>query len=217
MQSWFVVFRPKETSTPIQRGNNFSAPHALREIAGSWEVTFDPKWGGPDTPVKFERLSDWSTHPDQRLRFYSGTAVYKKTIELSADDIQTRNGRLTLDLGQVAVMARVQVNGMDCGIAWKPPYRVDISTAARPGHNSVEIHVVNLWINRMIGDEHLPEDSKWIDAETLAEWPEWFQNGSKRTSGRYTFTTAKHYKKESPLSSSGLLGPVKLQKLEFPD
>jgi len=109
------------------------------------------------------------------------------------------------------VMARVRVNGQDCGIAWKPPYRVDISAAARAGKNELEISVVNLWINRLIGDEQLPLDGNWKDFETLLEWPAWFQNGTPRTSGRYTFTSCRHYRKDTPLVPSGLLGPVTLR------
>ena len=87
---------------------------------------------------------------------------------------------------------------------------MDITSAARPGKNELEIDVVNLWINRMIGDEQLPEDSNWKDFETLVEWPEWFKAGKPRPSRRYTFTTCKHYKKDSPLDSSGLLGDDEL-------
>ena len=63
----------------------------------------------------------------------------------------------------------------------------------------------------MIGDEQLPDDCHWLNSETLAEWPEWFTSGKPRPSGRYTFTTCKHYRKDSPLVPSGLLGPVTLQ------
>jgi hypothetical protein len=72
--------------------------------------------------------------------------------------------------------------------------------------------VVNLWVNRMIGDEHLPLDGNWKDFETLLEWPEWFRKGEPRSSGRYTFTTARHYQKDTPLVPSGLLGPVTIQQ-----
>jgi hypothetical protein len=104
----------------------------------------------------------------------------------------------------------VKVNGKSCGIAWKPPYQVDITDAVRPGENSLEIQVVNLWVNRLIGDEQLPLDSKWKNFEQLAEWPDWFKEGKIRPSGRYTFTSCRHYTKDSPLQPSGLLGPVRI-------
>ena len=65
-----------------------------------------------------------------------------------------------LDLGKVEVMAEVKLNGKDLGILWKVPYQVDVTTALHPGENHLELRVVNLWINRQIGDENLPEDSK---------------------------------------------------------
>ncbi len=216
MQSWFVVFRKRGGALNTGAGKNFTRPRALREITGGWQVTFDPKWGGPKQPVSFEKLTDWSKHANPGVRYYSGTAVYRKTIELSESEASGREGRLLLDLGTVAVMARVRLNSAECGIAWKPPYRVDITRAARPGKNEMEIDVVDLWINRMIGDEQLPEDSNWLNFETLAEWPAWFKAGAPRPSGRYTFTSCKHYKKDSPLVPSGLLGPVSLRCRESP-
>jgi hypothetical protein len=80
----------------------------------------------------------------------------------------------------------------------------------QPGANDVEVSVVNLWINRLIGDEQLPLDAHWKDFETLLEWPDWFTAGKPRPSGRYTFSSCRHYQKDSPLVPSGLLGPVKV-------
>ncbi|HPA18422.1 MAG TPA: glycosyl hydrolase [Verrucomicrobiae bacterium] len=213
MQSWFVVFRKSGGGGIADRGRNFISPRRLREIKGGWRATFDPKWGGPAGPVALDALSDWSQHGDPRVRYYSGTAVYQQTFELSGSEASGEGTRLMLDLGRVEVMARVRLNGIECGIAWKPPYRVDITRAARPGKNDLEIDVVNLWINRMIGDEQLPEDGNWRDFETLLEWPEWFRTGASRSSGRRTFTTCRHYKKDSPLVPSGLFGPVTLQAM----
>ena len=107
-------------------------------------------------------------------------------------------------------MAQVFLNGKDCGIVWKAPYRVDISEALKPGENELDIKVVNTWVNRMIGDEQLPLDANWKNWETLREWPDWFLEGRKSPTGRYTFTTGRHYQKNSPLQRSGLLGPVRI-------
>ena len=211
MQSWFVVFRAAIGDAARSEQANFSMPRALRQIAGQWQVGFDPRWGGPAEAVAFDNLTDWSKHPDSHIHYYSGTATYRKSLTLSRQEVSGKEGRLLLDLGAVEVMARVRLNGQECGIAWKPPYLVDIATAARAGANELEIDVVNLWINRMIGDEQLPEDSNWKDSETLTAWPDWFKARQSRPSGRFTFTTCKHYTKDSPLAPSGLLGPVTLK------
>ncbi len=87
---------------------------------------------------------------------------------------------------------------------------MDITRALIPGQNELEVEVVNTWVNRMIGDEQLPTDAQWKDWETLVEWPDWFKQGRRSSTGRYTFTTARHYEKDSPLQPSGLLGPVRI-------
>jgi hypothetical protein len=80
---------------------------------------------------------------------------------------------------------------------------VDISKALKAKNNELEIEVVNLWANRLIGDEQLPDDGV-----SNGKWPEWLLEGQARTSGRYTFASHRHYRKDSPLLESGLLGPV---------
>lgn len=213
MQSWFVVFRNSSRLAPRDGGTkNFLSRSERTTLAGPWQVSFEPKWGGPAKPVTFEKLEDWSKHTDATIRYYSGTAVYRTTFTNHESPVV--NHRLFLDLGSVEVMARVRLNGKDCGIAWKPPYLVDITDAVRAGSNDLEIAVVNLWINRMIGDEQLPLDANWKDFETLLEWPDWFKSGKPRPSGRYTFSSCRHYKKDSPLVPSGLLGPVTLRVAE---
>ncbi len=212
MQSWFVVFRKNRSPAPQAAGaTNFPLLTERLALPGPWQGSFDPKWGGPDKPVAFGELVDWSKHADPCIRYYSGTAVYHTSISITEKDLAADTRRLFLDLGAVEVIASVRLNGKDCGIAWKPPYRVDVTDTVQAGSNDLEIAVVNLWINRMIGDEQLPPDGNWKDFETLLEWPDWFKTGEARPSGRYTFSSCRHYTKDSPLVSSGLLGPVTIR------
>ncbi len=214
MQSWFVVFRKKK-STGSSNSKNFPEYHAITDINGPWQIGFDSKWGGPAKPVTFDSLSDWSKHADLGIRYYSGTAAYEKTFILSVSQLSQSTPTL-LDLGQVEIIAQVRVNDKECGITWKPPYRVDISHAVKPGLNKLEIDVVNLWANRLIGDEQLPEDCDWIDWQVLKEWPEWFRKDDiHRPTERYTFTTVKVFDKADTLYPSGLIGPVQILKPTF--
>jgi len=179
------------------------------EIPGPWEVQFDPKWGGPGL-VTFNKLEDWSQRSETGVRYYSGTAIYRKTFSLAGSHVPSQNSRTLLDLGQVAVMAEVTLNGANLGILWKPPFQVDVTGIIKPGPNTLEVKVVNLWINRQIGDEQLPEDSQRNPNGTLKEWPQWVQEGKSSPTGRYTFTSWRLWKKDDPLAASGLLGPVVL-------
>jgi len=174
------------------------------EIAGPWSVEFEPKWGGP-AKVTFEKLEDWSKRPEDGIKYYSGAATYRTTFQ---SKIENSRAKIYLDLGKVAVMAEVRLNGKDLGILWKPPYRMDVTDAIKDGENMLEVKVVNLWINRQIGDELLPEDSERKDDGTLKKWPQWLLDGKPSPTGRFTFTSWRLWKKDSPLQESGLLGPV---------
>ena len=114
-------------------------------------------------------------------------------------------------------MAIVKVNGKELGILWKKPYRIDITNAVHEGGNSLELTVVNLWPNRLIGDANLPEDCTWSDIETgaakpvmqsLKEYPQWLREGKKSPTGRFAFSIIKVWSKDDALRKSGLLGPV---------
>jgi len=119
-----------------------------------------------------------------------------------------------LDLGNVQVLAQVKLNGKDLGILWKTPFRVDVTDAVQSGDNALEIRVTNNWVNRLIGDEQLPEDSRRHPGGNLVEWPKWLQEGKPSPTGRHTFSTWRHWSKDSPLMESGLLGPVTVRATE---
>jgi hypothetical protein len=108
-------------------------------------------------------------------------------------------------------MAEVHLNGKNLGILWNPPYRVEVTDCIQPGDNELEIRVVNLMINRMIGDEQLPEDSERNEDGTLKQWPQWLLDGKRSPTGRLTFTSWRLWPKDAPLQTSGLLGPVTVQ------
>ncbi|HML74654.1 MAG TPA: glycosyl hydrolase [Anaerohalosphaeraceae bacterium] len=178
-------------------------------LQGPWDVKFAPGLGVPENMV-FEDLMSWSEHSEQGVKYFSGAATYRKTFDFkpaTMSDPQIKS-IITLDLGKVAVIAEVSLNGRNMGILWKPPYRVDITDAIKSGQNNLEIRVVNLPVNRMLGDELLPEDSDRNANGTLKQWPQWLQDGKPSPTGRFTFTSWRLWKKGEPLQDSGLLGPV---------
>ncbi|MDR2037678.1 MAG: glycosyl hydrolase [Bacteroidales bacterium] len=194
-ESYFIIFRKEGIPS---NGKNFVPKQLLKTLDSKWEVSFDPAWGGPESTI-FEQLTDWTQHPDPGIRYYSGTAVYKQNFDLP----EKNNGKIYLNLGKVKNMARVRINGKEAGTIWTTPWQVDITGMVRSKNNQLEIEVVNLWPNRLIGDEQLPDDGI-----RNGQWPDWITKGTPRNSGRYTFSTYKHYHKDSPLLESGLMGPV---------
>jgi hypothetical protein len=177
------------------------------EISGSWNLTFPPNWGAPESAT-FDSLKSWTDSTDEGIKYFSGTATYTKEIDIPAADLGSGHS-LWLDLGRVKNLAEVSLNGKSLGILWKPPFRVDLTGAAKPGKNHLEIKITNLWPNRLIGDEQLPDDRQW-NGKRLREWPQWMLDGKPSPTGRYTFTTWHHWTKDAALLESGLIGPVKL-------
>ncbi|MCI4591754.1 glycoside hydrolase [Sphingobium sp. BYY-5] len=187
----FVVLR-----TPATKGEHQVTPlvkKRLADISGGWALSFPAEHGGPAS-LNLERLSSWTESVDPSVRYYSGVGTYRKTITISSD---WRKGgqRLQLDLGEVADLAEVRVNGRVAGIAWKPPYGVDISDFVRPGRNELEIEVANVWRNRLVGDQQ-------PGAKPVAFTSQPAGGGFSALGGIID--------KDTPLLPSGLLGPVLL-------
>jgi hypothetical protein len=182
---------------------------ARTTIEGPWKATF-PVGPGNARQLALPQLTPWNLHAEEAIRHFSGTATYARTLVIPAELLGKDRG-LYLDLGRVAIMARVKLNGQDLGVLWKAPYRVAIDQAARPGENTLEVEVTNLWINRLIGDENLPEDSDRNKNGTLKRWPDWLLEGKPSPAGRQTFTSWRLWRKDATLQESGLIGPVTLE------
>ncbi len=190
-ESVFVVFRD-EAAAP-SRTVAKATTTTLTTLTGAWDVNFPPNLGAPAS-VRFDTLDSWSTHADNGIRFFSGTATYAKSVPVTAAWLQG-GSRLLIDLGRVADVAEVVVNGRSLGTVWAPPYQVDITEAVRAGDNRIEIRVTNQWTNRIAGDNAAPEGQKVLNLPS----PPPGRGGRGGPGGR-----------QPVLPPSGLLGPVTL-------
>lgn len=177
----FIVFREKasqgEWTAPAMKSVD------LTRLEGPWPVRFEPGRGAPPAAI-LPALMSWPQSDDPGIRYFSGAATYTKQVDVPAAWLASGQ-RVQLDLGEVRELASVSVNGKPVGTAWHAPYRLDITDVLRRGKNRIDIKVVNLWPNRLIGDK---------------------QPGAKPVA----FAPMSPYKAESPLLPSGLLGPVRL-------
>lgn len=181
--SVFVVFR-KTTSNFVPAPPPATLPVPL-EIAGSWTVDFE---NGP-TGVAFPQLRSWSVHEDAAIRHFAGNARYRTTFQVPAG-WRASGGRAEIELGDLAAIAEVWLNGQPLGVTWSQPFRVDASAALRDGDNELVVEVTNTWHNRLVADAQLPP-------------------GERSTRTNVTVTMGKPFA-QSELLPSGLLGPVKL-------
>jgi hypothetical protein len=191
--SVIVVFNHAiSQSTQGTAVQNYPDLKTVTQLTGEWQVSFDTAWGGPAS-VSFPSLLDWSQHADERIKYYSGTAVYNKTFNM--DDEPQRDKKHFLELGSVkdVGIAEIMINGKNKGIVWTSPFRVDISNELKKGSNRLEVKVVNSWYNRVAGDQISPERKQFTKTNIML-------NHDFR--GRPI--------EKILLEPSGLLGPVKI-------
>lgn len=189
--STFVIFRKRidARSAGKTKTNYPVTDEVLHTLSGPWEVSFDPKWGGPEKVV-FDQLLDWTMRPEFGIKHYSGTSLYRKRFDLST--AHAKGARVLLDLGELHEVAAVRLNGVDLGVVWAKPATVELTGALKASDNDLEITVVNLWPNRLIGDEGLPKES------------------------RLTETNIHKFNSSTPLLPSGLIGPVRILSVKEP-
>ena len=158
-------------------------------LEGAWTVDFDPKWGAP-AQVRFPKLISWTDHENQGVKYYSGAGFYTRTINVPDDWLASGRG-VYLDLGDVRELAEVFVNGKTAGVLWKAPFRADITSLVKPGANELKIEVMNMWINRLVGDQDLPAEKRFTRTNITFD-------GYRGKPGTWQVQPA------------GLLGPVRL-------
>jgi hypothetical protein len=184
-ESVFVVFQ--KTASQTESTVSERKIHDSQKIEGAWALSFPDNWGAPKQ-VTLNNLLSWSNHPDEGVKYFSGTATYSKEIEIKKE-WKKPDAAILLDLGTVKDIAVVSVNGIEIDTLWKAPYQVDISKAAKVGKNKLEIKVTNQWDNRIAGDSKLPKEQKILQ----------IASGGIRFGG------------DPKPKESGLLGPVVLR------
>jgi hypothetical protein len=179
--SWFIIFRKKALTKVNDESVNFPLARTVMELSGSWNVSFNGEFGAPHNTV-FDALHDWTSDANEAIKYFSGTAVYKKEFNWE----NQKEGRYFIDLGQLESMATVKLNGKELATVWRVPYRVDISKELKPGRNDLEVEVTNSWWNRVVGDAQ-PGAARYTWAATTVRW-----------------------NAKSELMPAGLLGPVRI-------
>jgi hypothetical protein len=198
--------------TPVETRHATSLQQqTAQKIDGAWDVTFYPKLDRP-FKKKLPELVDFSKQNDDKLKYFSGTAIYQKDFKIP----RTKDSKIILDLGQLFDMATVEINGAEVGILWFPPFKIDITDYVKAGTNALKISITNTWANRLIGDEQYPADFEWgtdrgEEGRAMKAFPGWFLRNEPRTEqGRKTFNLWYYYRKDSELRPAGLLGEVKI-------
>jgi len=159
--SVFVVFgHPYGVKAPSESDDSHKRHVAKTETLElePWTISFRES----GITLRNQELFDWSRHSDEKIRYFSGHAVYKTTFKK-----RRSKGRVWLRLPDVKDVAHIRLNGVDCGFVWTAPYEVEITHAMKKKKNKLEIEVVNTWHNALRGADagKAPYDGIWTNAK----------------------------------------------------
>ena len=161
-----TVLVPVDAAAPVADSAAEKVTRAT--IDGPWVVDFAGSASAVELPHR------WEDDPDRAS--YSGMASYQTELELPELDPTTR---VLLDFGPgepvasgtesylpansyralleppIGVSAEIYLNDTLCGTLWSPPYRIDLTAAARRGANTLRITIHNTAANALSADPHL--------------------------------------------------------------
>jgi hypothetical protein len=166
----------------------------VQTITGEWNVSFKKEWGAPESTV-FPKLTSWTNNDNAGIKYYSGIGSYHRTFKFESDSSLSKDEKIFLDLGDLAKVGEVWLNGKSLGITWLKPYRLDITDIIKKGENALTVEVANVWSNRLTGDaitgEKFTSTNIKSNLERSSSWA------------------------KVPLVESGLLGPVTIQTVKL--
>ena len=95
------------------------------------------------TQGEIDALTDWSWN-GTGLQYYSGGAVYGKTVRVSKEQAQKP---AVLSLGDVCATAEVRINGKSAGVLVCQPWELGVTGLLTEGENRIEVEVYSTLAN----------------------------------------------------------------------
>jgi hypothetical protein len=187
VESVFIVF---EKTKPIDLPTWQPLHQWIKEmhsidLSTGWDVTLCHSLLHDTITAQFDSLFDLKDN--EEYQHFCGTIVYRKTICMDRDDVHTVS--TILDLGLVEGVSEVLVNGQSLGVQYFGCRLYDLSEAIHAGQNDLEIRVTT----------------------TMGNYLKTFSREENPT----TWIYVNHPKRDQPLQPMGLLGPVRLFKLNI--
>jgi len=144
------------------------------DLSSQWNVELLHKQEGSSKQILLSRLVDFKD--DERLMWFSGTAIYRRSFFWSA------GVSALLNLGRVAGVSEVFVNGKSLGVKWYGRRIHNLIGSLKQGDNQIEIRITTTMGNYMKTLKDNENAQYWVNRK-----------------GR-----------EQEMQSMGLIGPVTL-------
>ena len=187
VESVFIVF---EKTKPIDLPTWQPLHQWIKEmhpidLSTGWNVTLCHSLLHDTITAHFDSLFDLKDN--EEYQHFCGTIVYRKTIDSSRD--AAHHVSTILDLGLVEGVSEVLVNGQSLGVQYFGRRLYDLSEAINAGQNDLEIRVTT----------------------TMGNYLKTFSREENPT----TWIYVNHPRRDQPLQPMGLLGPVRIFKLNI--
>lgn len=151
LQSALIVAQDGTPLTGSTVNTRKSSRPSPLNISQPWDLEFQPVEGQPPFTARFDVLQEFSTHPDERIRSFSGKVVYRTEFSLADTGFER------LDLGNINdFICEVELNGHKVGTILFGHRPVKIKDTLKPGPNRLCItYTTTLW-NHMRGTKWAP-------------------------------------------------------------
>lgn len=121
-------------------------------INSTWTIDFNCPYQRVGQ-MECRELEYWNKSENSKIRYYSGTAVYKTSFEW-----EDAKSAVFLQLPSNNCVTEVYINKQKAGIIWCSPWSLDVSPYLKKGKNELRLEVTNSWNNRAVGDLRLKQD-----------------------------------------------------------
>jgi len=186
------------------KSNAISNSIKTQVIRGNWELFFPENWGAPNK-IDLPELISWTDSEIEGVKYFSGTATYKKTFQYNEKLDKSDNEKIYLVLGDLSKVGEVWLNDQHLGITWTKPYKFNVSDVIKHGNNNLTIEVSNTWSNRLTGDAITGGNFTNSNIKRTIVATHGIAPGDQT---RVPWA-------DVPLIESGLLGPVTLQTFKL--
>ena len=177
-----VVFRKNAdgSAAPVAQARTIAASE---DLSSGWTLKFN---GASNAGATVNLPNSWAD--DNAAKFFSGTAVYSRAVNLPAAFRETGT-RVFLDFGEAGPIkpeplpggtlrgnsfaalvappireaATVFINGKRAGSLWAPPYKLDVTDFLQNGSNEIRIEVYNTAINTLAEGGKLPDMNALVE------------------------------------------------------
>ena len=158
-ESIFIVFADKinTSNDDLSFELNYPVQIKILDLKDTWNIKFENNHLNQRFDITAGSLTDWSKSEDNRVKYFSGSAVYRTFFNYNG-----KNSNVNIHFDSIDVIGTVFINDKEVGTLWTPPYELNITDYIKQGNNKLEVKVSNLWVNQLIYQKFISKQKNGI-------------------------------------------------------